>query len=131
MASALDGLLKFCFFLSPFLINLTNPSLALGRFLLLYIYRKFSTLSGTPTYFTNLFQLAFFLILLVGLHLSFLIGTLARFFEITKVTPFESVEVLRNNLLLAPYFSLSSSMIFLLLCLLPSTALFMLTACYG
>ena len=49
------------------------------------------------------------------------------FIKITKVAPFESVEVFCKDLFLALYFSLSSSMIFQLLCLLPSAALFMLT----
>ena len=48
-------------------------------------------------------------------------------YQITKVVPFESVEVFRENLFFTLYFSLSSSMLFLLLCLLPSAALFMLT----
>ena len=54
-------------------------------------------------------------------------GTLARFFEITKVVPFESVEVFHKDSFLALYFSLFSLMIFRLLCLLPSAALFTLT----
>ena len=49
------------------------------------------------------------------------------FFKIKKVVPFESVEVFRKDPFLALYFSLSSSMIFRLLCLLPSAALFTLT----
>ena len=65
--------------------------------------------------------------LLVGLNLSFLIGALAWFFKITKVVPFESVEVFRKDRFLAQYFFLFSSMIFLLLCLLPSAAFFTLT----
>ena len=48
------------------------------------------------------------------------------FFKITKVVSFESVEVFRKDPFLALYSSLSSSMI-LLLCLLPSAALFTLT----
>ena len=48
-------------------------------------------------------------------------------FKITKVIPFESVEVFRKDLFLALYFSLSSLMIFQPLCLLPSAALFTLT----
>ena len=57
----------------------------------------------------------------------FLIGTLGWFFKITKVVPFESVKVFRKDLFLTLYFSLSSSMIFMLLCLLPSAAAFTLT----
>ena len=52
---------------------------------------------------------------------------LAWFIKITKVAPFESVEVFHKNPFLALYFSLSSLMISLLLCLLTSAALFMLT----
>ena len=63
----------------------------------------------------------------VGLNLSFLIGTLAWFIKITKAAPFESVEVFRKNPFLALYFSLSSLMIFLFLCLLLSAVLFTLT----
>ena len=50
-----------------------------------------------------------------------------RSIKITKVIPFESVEVFRKNPFLALYFSLSSLMIFWSFCLLPSAALFMLT----
>ena len=57
----------------------------------------------------------------------FLIGALAWFIKITKVVPFESVEVFRKDLFLALYFSLSLLMIFRLLCLLPSAFLFTLT----
>ena len=66
-------------------------------------------------------------LMLVGLNLSFLIGALAWFIKITKVAPFESVEVSQKDPCLALYFSLFSSIIFLLLCLLPSAALFTLT----
>ena len=48
-------------------------------------------------------------------------------FKITKAAPFESVEVFHKDPFLALYFSPSSLMIFRLLCLLPSAALFMLT----
>ena len=48
-------------------------------------------------------------------------------FKITKVVPFESVEVFRKDPFLALFFSLSSLMIFRPLCLLPSAALFTLT----
>ena len=53
--------------------------------------------------------------------------SLAWFINITKVVPFESVEVFRKDSFLILYFSLFSSMIFLLLCLLPSAVLFTLT----
>ena len=52
---------------------------------------------------------------------------LVWFIKLTKAAPFKSVEVFRKDLFLALYFSLSSSMIFRLLCLLPSAALFTLT----
>ena len=76
---------------------------------------------------TNSFRLAYLLALVVGLNLSFLIGAFAWFFKITKVAPFKSVEVFRKDPFLALYFFLSSLMIFRLLCLLPSAALFTLT----
>ena len=85
------------------------------------------TLSGIPFFFINSFRLASLLVLLVGLNLSHLIGALAWFIKITRVASFESVEVFGKNLFLALYFTLSSSMIFWLLCLLPSAALFTLT----
>ena len=116
---ALYGLLdiKFCSFLSPFWMSFTNPGWALGRLLLLSISQKPSTLSGTLPFSTNLFRLASLLALLVGPDLSLLIGALAWFFKITKVAPFESVEMFRKDLFLLQYFSLFSSMIFLLHCL--------------
>ena len=52
------------------------------------------------------FRLASLLALLVELGLSFLIGALAWFIKITKVVPFESVEVFRKDSFLALYFSL-------------------------
>ena len=60
------------------------------------------------------------LALLVGLNLSFQTTALVWFFKITKVVPFESVEVFRKDLFLALFFSLSLLMIFRPLCLLPS-----------
>ena len=54
----------------------------------------------------------------------FLIGALAWFIKITKAGSFESVEVFRKDLFLALYFSFFSLMIFLLLYLLPSAALY-------
>ena len=127
--SALDGLLsiKFCTFLSPFWTGLTNPGRALGRFSLLSIFKTFLTLSGIPPFFTNSYRLASFLALLVGLNIFFLTGALAWLIKITKVVPFESVEVFRKDPFLALYFYLSFLMIFLLLCLLPSAVFFTLT----
>ena len=58
---------------------------------------------------------------------SFLSDRRASFIKITKVAPFESVKVFRKDPLLALYFSLSSTTIFRLLCLLPSAALFTMT----
>ena len=107
-------------------MGLTNPGRALGRFSLLSISLKRLTLSGIPPFFINLFRLASLLALLVRLNLSFLIDALLWFFKITKAAPFESVEVFRKDLFLARYFSPSSLMIFRLLCLLPSAALFTL-----
>ena len=53
--SALDGLhlIKFCTFLSPFRMSLTNPDRALGRSSLLSIFLKLLTLSGIPLFSTN------------------------------------------------------------------------------
>ena len=110
-----------------FSMGLTNPGRALGRSPLLSTSRKLVTLSGIPLFSTNSFWLASILASLVGLNLPLLIGALAWFIKITKVVPFESVEVFCKDPFLAMYFSLSSSMIFLLLCLLPSAALFTLT----
>ena len=73
------------------------------------------------------FHLASLLALLVGLNLFFLIGALLWCIKITKAVSFESVEAFRKNPFLALYFSLSSLMIFRLLCLLPSAVLFTLT----
>ena len=80
-----------------------------------------------PALFINSFWLASLLALLVGLNLFFLIGALLWFFKITKVVAFQSVGVFRKDPFSALYFSLSSSMIFRPLCLLPSAALFTLT----
>ena len=104
-----------------------KPRPGLGRSCLLLISLELFTLSGIPSFSTNSFRLASLLALLVGLNLSFLIGALVWFIKITKVVPFESVEVFRKDLFLALYFSLSSSMIFRLLCHLPSAGLFTLT----
>ena len=127
--SALVGLhsIKFCTFPSPFRMGLTNPGRALGRSCLLSISLKLLTLSGIPPFSTNLFRLASLLAMLVGLNLSFLIGALLWSIKITKVAPFESVEVFGKDPFLALFFSLSSLMIFRPLYLLPSAALFTLT----
>ena len=108
-------------------MGLTNPGRALGRFFLLLIFLKLLTRSGIPPFTSNSFRLASLLTLLVGLNHSFLAGALLWFFKITKVVLFESVEVFRKDPFLALYFSLSSIMIFRLLHLLPSAALFTLT----
>ena len=108
-------------------MSLRNPNRAFGQFSLLSIFLKLLTLSSIPPFSTNSFRLASHLALLVGLNLSFLTGELAWFFKITKSVPFESVEVFRKDPFLALYFSLSSLMIFRILCLLPSAALFTLT----
>ena len=108
-------------------MGLTNPGRDLGRSSLLLISPGFLTLSGIPPFSMNSFRLVSLFALLVGLNLSFLIDALLWFFKITKVVPFQSVEVFRKNPFLALYFSLSSSMIFRPLCLLPSAVLFTLT----
>ena len=108
-------------------MGLTNPGRALEQSCLLSIFPKLLTLSSIPLFSTNLFRLASLPALLVGLNLSFLIGALLWSFKITKVVSFESVEVFRKDPFLALYFSLSSLMIFRLLCLLPSAVLFTLT----
>ena len=59
-----------------------------------------------PALFHKLISAGSLLALLVGLHLSFLIGALVWSIKITKVVPFESVEVFRKDPLLALYFSL-------------------------
>ena len=89
-------------------------------------FSKASSLSGIPPFSINSFWLAFLLALLVGLNFFFLLACLRSFFKITKVAPFESVKLFRNDPFLAVDFSFSSSMIFLLLYLLPSAALFTL-----
>ena len=127
--SALVGLhsIKFCTFLSPFRMGLTNPGRALVRSCLLSISLKLLTLSGIPPFSTNSFRLASLLALLIGLNLFFLIGALLWSIKITKVVPFESVEVFHKDPFLALYFSLYSLMIFRPLCLLLSAVLFTLT----
>ena len=124
--SALDGLhlINFCSFLSPSQKSLTKPGLALGRSCLLSISPKLLTLSGIPLFSTTFFRLATVLLLC---SLPFLIGALVWSFKITQAPLFKSVEVFRKDPFLALYFSLSLSMIFLILCLLPSAAFFTLT----
>ena len=107
--------------------DLTNPVRALKRSCLLSISLKLLTVSGMRLFSTNSFRMASLLALLVGLNLFFLIGALVWSIKITKAVAFESVDVFRKDLFLALYFSLSSSMIFRSLCLLPSAALFTLT----
>ena len=126
--SALDGLhlIGFCAFLSPFRVGLAGPGRALGQSCLLSISLELLALSGAPPFSTGLFRLASLLALLVGLSLSFLTGALVWFFEVTGAVPFGSVGVFRGDPFLALCFSPSSSVIFRLLCLLPSAALFAL-----
>ena len=78
-------------------MGLTNPGRALARFCVLSYSLKLLTLCGITLFSTNLFRLASLLALLVGLNLSFLIGALVWFIKITKVVPFESVEVFCMN----------------------------------
>ena len=105
-------------------MSLTNQGRDLGRSTLLMISRKLLTLSGTPPFSTNSFRASSFLALLVGVNLFFSNG---RACVNHKSRSFESVEVFRKDPFLALYFSLSSPMISLLLCLLPSDAHFMMT----
>ena len=114
------------FFLSPFCTCFSNPSRALGQVLLLSTSLKCSTVSEILLFSMNLFQLASFLALLVGLNFSLPTEALEWFFKMIKAAHFESIEVFSKNLFLALYFSLFSLMIFLRLYLLPLVALFML-----
>ena len=107
-------------------MGLTNPGQALRRSCLLLISRTLLTLFGISPFSINSFRLASLLALLIGLNLFFLIGALAWFIKITKAIPFKSVEVFCKDPFLALYFFLSSLMIFRLLCLFPSAALFTL-----
>ena len=124
--STLDQIL---YLYQSILDGFNNLGRDLGRSCLLLISLKLLTLSGIPSVSTNSFRLASLLALLVGLNLSFLTGTLVWSFKITKVVPFESGEVFHKHpFLVLPFLSLSvsSSIIFRPLCLLPSAALFTL-----
>ena len=59
-----------------------------------------------PPFFINSFRLASLFALLDGLNLFFLIGALLWSIKITKIVPFESVEVFRKDPFLALYLSL-------------------------
>ena len=76
--SALDNLLLIIsvIFLGPYQMGLTNPSLALGRFLQLSTFQKLLTLSDIPLFSTNFLRVASILALHSGLNLSFLTGVL-------------------------------------------------------
>ena len=108
-------------------MGLTNPSGVLELILLRSTSPRLSTLSGIPLSFKNLFRLAHFLGLLVGINHFFLICALAWFIKITQVSPFESVDVFGKHPFVALYFYFFPSMIFLRPYLLPSAVLFMLT----
>ena len=82
----------------------TNPGRTFGRFSLPSTSLKLLTLFGTLPFSTNLFRLASLLALLAGLHLSFLIGALLWSFKITKVVPFEFVEMFRKDPALFSFF---------------------------
>ena len=84
--SSLVGLLsfKFCFFLNPSRMDLTNPSMTLGRFLPLSTYLRLSTLSGIPPFPQTYFGWPPSFALFVGLNLSFLIGALVWFSKLQK-----------------------------------------------
>ena len=126
-ASSVIAKIKFCSFLNPFRMGLANLCRAYGRSFPPMISLKLSTLSGIPSFFINSFRLVSLLALLVGPNLFFVVSALVWFIKITKVVPIEFVEVFRKDPFLTPYFSLSSSMIFRFLCLLPSASLFTLT----
>ena len=64
------------------------------------------------------------LLWIVGFNLSFLTGALLWYIKITKVAPFESVEMFRKDRFFALYFFPFSSVIFWLLCRFPSAALY-------
>ena len=102
--SALDGLhlIKFCTFLNPFRMGLTDPGQALGRSCLLSISPKLLTLSGIRPFFTNSFRLTSLLALLVGLNLSFLIGTLLWFFQNHKIRFFRVCRSVPQGSVLGP-----------------------------
>ena len=123
--STLDQIL----FLSPFISDGFNKPRSGSRTILSTTdFSKAFDSVWYPALFHKLISAGLlFLALLVGLNLSFLTGALVWFFKITKVDPFESVDVFCKDPFLALYFSLSSSMIFRLLCVLPSAALFALT----
>ena len=91
-------------------MGLANPGRALRPS---YNFCKAFDSVWHPALFHKLISAGPLLGLLVGLNLSLLIGMLAWYIKITKVVPFESVEVFRKNPFLGLYFSLFSSMIFL------------------
>ena len=108
-------------------MSLTNPDQALQRSSLLVIFPKLLILFGILPFSINLFWLASLFVLLVGLNLFFLISALAWFIKITKIVLFDSIEVFHKDPFLALYFPFFLSMIFQLVCLLPSDAFFLLT----
>ena len=125
---ALDGPLsiKICSFFSLFRMgfNKTWPGFQ-TNFATINVSTAFDFV-WHPTLIHKLISTTSFA-LFVGLNLSFLTGALVWYIKITTIAPFEPVEVFRKDPFLALYFSLSSSMIFRHLCLLPSAALFTLT----
>ena len=126
--SALEGLLLIKFYFSQSILNgFDKPKPGSPMILVTIDFSKAFDSVWHPTFFANFFQLASLLALLVRLNLSFPITTLAWFFKIAKVAPFESIWVFRKNPFLFLYFSFFLSMISLLLYLLPSAVLFMLT----
>ena len=122
--STLDQIL----FLSHFISDGFNKPTPSSRTIL-------SNFDFSKTFDSSWHPVLFHKLILVGLPLCFarwtqyffLIGAHAWFIKITKAVPLESVEVFCKDPLLALYFSLSSSMIFWLLCLLPSAVLCTLT----
>ena len=122
--STLDQILYLCQSISD---GFNKPSPGSRTILSTIDFSKAFDSVWHPALFHKLISAGPLLVLLVGLNLSFLIGALVWFIKITKAVPFESIEVFCKDPFLALYFSLSSSMIFLLLCLLPSAVLFTLT----
>ena len=129
--STLDGLhsIKFFVFLSPFRMDLTNPSQDLGRSLLLINFDSDYIINFSkafdwdfPLSFISLFRLTFLLTLFDGLKRFFLTGAFqkhaSRFIRVCQDIP---------PGFLALFYCLFCSTISMRLYLLPSAALFRFT----
>ena len=107
-------------------MDLTNPSRALGRFSLLSTSPKVSALSSILPFFTSLFRLAF-ISSFARWTRSFLSNRLTCVvFQNHKIRSFRVSRSVPQGSILGPVL-FSSSIILLLLCVLPSAAFFMLT----